>query len=77
MPVDGPLYPVNLVLAGGRCLVVGGGRVAATKVAGLVECRRRVDVVAPEIDEAIAADDAGDLPPPPVPSRLTSTAAGW
>jgi len=46
MPVDGPLYPVNLVLAGESCLVVGGGRVAATKVAGLVECRAQVDVVA-------------------------------
>ena len=57
MPVDGPLYPVNLLLAGESCLVVGGGRVAATKVAGLVECHARVDVVAPEIVEAITADD--------------------
>ena len=57
MPVEGPLYPVNLVLAGESCLVVGGGRVAATKVAGLVECRAQVDVVAPEIVEAIAADE--------------------
>jgi precorrin-2 dehydrogenase / sirohydrochlorin ferrochelatase len=58
MPVDGPLYPVNLVLAGQPVLVVGGGRVAAQKVAGLVECRARVDVVAPEIDERIASDPA-------------------
>jgi siroheme synthase-like protein len=53
----GPLYPVNLVLAGRRVLVVGGGRVAAQKVAGLVECRAAVDVVAPEIVDAIASDD--------------------
>jgi siroheme synthase-like protein len=52
----GPLYPVNLVIAGRSCLVVGGGRVAAQKVAGLVECRARVDVVAPEIVDAIASD---------------------
>jgi precorrin-2 dehydrogenase/sirohydrochlorin ferrochelatase len=56
MPVDGPLYPVNLVLGGQRCLVVGGGRVAAQKVAGLLECRAEVEVVAPEIVDAIADD---------------------
>jgi precorrin-2 dehydrogenase / sirohydrochlorin ferrochelatase len=57
MPVEGPLYPVNLLLVGQPVLVVGGGRVAAQKVAGLVECRARVDVVAPEIVDAIAGDD--------------------
>lgn len=36
MPVDGPQYPVNLVLAGRRCLVVGGGKVATGKVQGLL-----------------------------------------
>ena len=56
MAVEGPLYPVNLVVAGQPCLVVGGGRVAAQKVAGLVECRAQVVVVAPEISDAIAAD---------------------
>ena len=55
MPVDEPLYPVNLVLAGRRCLVVGGGRVALTKVRGLVEAGAVVTVVAPEIDPAVAA----------------------
>ncbi|MBV9951574.1 MAG: bifunctional precorrin-2 dehydrogenase/sirohydrochlorin ferrochelatase [Acidimicrobiia bacterium] len=49
-------YPVNLVIAGRSCLVVGGGPVAAGKVAGLLECDARVDVVAPEIVEAIASD---------------------
>jgi siroheme synthase-like protein len=55
MPVDLPLYPVNLVVAGRSCLVVGGGRVATTKVRGLVEAGARVTVVAPEIDPRIAA----------------------
>lgn len=57
MPVEGPLYPVNLVLTGRRCLVVGGGRVAARKVEGLVECGAIVDVVAPEVDPAIRSID--------------------
>ena len=56
MPVDGPLYPVNLLLAGRPCLVVGGGQVAAQKVSGLVECGARVRVVAPRIDPVLADD---------------------
>ena len=55
MPVDEPLYPVNLVLAGRPCLVVGGGRVALTKVRGLVDAGARVTVVAPEIAPDVAA----------------------
>lgn len=56
MPVATLLYPVNLVLAGRPCLVVGGGRVAAQKVAGLLECGARVRVVAPRIDAPLADD---------------------
>jgi len=55
MPVDAPLYPVNLVVAGRRCLVVGGGRVAAQKATELVACGAEVHVVAPRIDPATAA----------------------
>jgi precorrin-2 dehydrogenase / sirohydrochlorin ferrochelatase len=50
------LYPVNLVLSGQRCLVVGGGDVAARKVAGLLEAGARVIVVAPEAVPPIADD---------------------
>jgi siroheme synthase-like protein len=55
VPVDQPLYPVNLVLAGRSCLVVGGGRVALTKVRGLADAGARVTVVAPEVVPEVAA----------------------
>ncbi len=46
-------YPVNLLLAGRSCLVVGGGTVAARKVEGLLACDARVHLVAPAIDDEI------------------------
>jgi len=49
MPVDGPAYPVALQVGGRPCLVVGGGRVAAQKAAGLLECGAPVHVVAREV----------------------------
>jgi siroheme synthase-like protein len=55
VPVDQPLYPVNLVLTGRPCLVVGGGRVALTKVRGLTDAGARVTVVAPEVVAEVAA----------------------
>jgi siroheme synthase-like protein len=55
VPVDQPLYPVNLVLTGRPCLVVGGGRVALTKVRGLTDAGARVTVVAPEVVPEVAA----------------------
>jgi precorrin-2 dehydrogenase/sirohydrochlorin ferrochelatase len=54
MPVDEPLYPINLRLRGARCLVVGGGKVALGKVRGLLEADAVVHVVAPEVIEEIA-----------------------
>jgi precorrin-2 dehydrogenase/sirohydrochlorin ferrochelatase len=62
MPVDEPLYPVNLRIAGRPCLVVGGGPVALNKARGLLECGAVVTVVAPELADEFAslADDPGD-----------------
>jgi len=46
-------YPVMLRLEGQRCLVVGGGGVAARKVAGLLEAGACVVVVAPSLCEEL------------------------
>lgn len=46
-------YPVNLDVTGRSVLVVGAGRVAARKVAGLVAAGAHVTVVAPDVDPAI------------------------
>lgn len=55
MPVRAPLYPVGLVVDGRRCLVVGGGRIAARKVEGLRSCGAVVHVVAASVCEEIKA----------------------
>ena len=45
------LYPAFLKLSGREVLLVGGGRVAAGKLEGLLEAGARVTVVAPSISE--------------------------
>ena len=52
-------YPVNLDLRGRRALVVGGGSVAARKVADLLASGAQVTVVAPEAVDEIADDHRG------------------
>lgn len=57
-PVYPHPYPVVLDLRGHRVLVVGGGRVAAQKVAGVRAAGATVTVVAPDaIDDIAAAHD--------------------
>ncbi len=53
MAVDAPLYPVNLIVAGRRCVVIGGGKVAARKVAGLLAAKAAVDVVATLVGDEV------------------------
>jgi siroheme synthase-like protein len=53
MPVDARPYPVVLLLEGKPVLVVGGGRVAEGKVAGLVAAGARVHVVARAVSPAV------------------------
>lgn len=55
------LYPIYLHLAGKRCLVVGGGKVAERKIATLLEYEAEVQVVSPEVTGSIndwAAQDS-------------------
>jgi precorrin-2 dehydrogenase/sirohydrochlorin ferrochelatase len=49
------LYPVNLVVEGRPCLVVGGGAVAAEKAAALVACGAEVHVVAERVGPDVRA----------------------
>jgi len=48
-------YPVNLVVEGRPCLVVGGGPVAAQKAAALVACGAEVHVVGEQIGPEVRA----------------------
>lgn len=53
-------YPVNLVVTGRRCIVVGAGRIAARKIEALLDAGARVHVVATELgDEVRAWGDVG------------------
>jgi siroheme synthase-like protein len=59
-----PHYPITLLLQGRLCLVVGGGRVAARKIAPLLKAGASVRVVATEPAAAVlqlAAEEAIDL----------------
>ena len=57
VPVDVPSYPVNLLVAGRRVLLVGGGAVAAEKARGLLAAGAIVHVVAPQISPEVRALD--------------------
>ncbi len=46
-------YPVSLDLGGKTCVVIGGGAVAARKVAGLLQTGARVVVIAPDLTDSL------------------------
>src|SRR6478609_1434225 len=48
-------YPVMLQVAGLACLIVGGGRIATQKAAGLHRAGAVVHVVAPIVDDELSA----------------------
>ncbi len=47
-------YPVSLNIRGRKCLVIGGGQVAARKVKGLLEHGAAVEVISPELCPELA-----------------------
>ena len=52
------LLPVALNVQGKRCLIVGGGHVAARKAQSLVECDARIIVIAPQLIEPFPVSEA-------------------
>lgn len=48
-------YPVNLLVAGRRCVVVGAGRIAARKIESLLQAGADVRVVAPQVGAEVRA----------------------
>jgi uroporphyrin-III C-methyltransferase/precorrin-2 dehydrogenase/sirohydrochlorin ferrochelatase len=56
MSSHAPVFPIFLRLAGRPVLLVGGGRVAATKLDGLLRGGARVTAVAPEIRSDLERD---------------------
>jgi precorrin-2 dehydrogenase/sirohydrochlorin ferrochelatase len=53
--LDAPLYPVNLLVSGKECLVVGGATVAARKIEGLLAAGAVVRVVATSVGPEVLA----------------------
>ncbi|MCE2490546.1 MAG: bifunctional precorrin-2 dehydrogenase/sirohydrochlorin ferrochelatase [Anaerolineae bacterium] len=46
-------YPVSLNLRGKTCVIVGGGAVAARKIAGLLDTGSSIVVMSPTLDESL------------------------
>jgi siroheme synthase-like protein len=54
-------YPVNLLVRGRRCVVVGAGRIAARKIEALLAAGGDVHVVAPDLGDEVRAWNAQGL----------------
>jgi precorrin-2 dehydrogenase len=71
-------YPVNLLVAGRRCVVVGAGRIAARKIAGLLAAGAAVHVVAPDLgEEVVAWRDAGRVTVAEQPFEAADLDGAW
>jgi siroheme synthase-like protein len=71
-------YPVNLVVSGRRCVVVGAGRIAARKIDALLAAGADVRVVAPEVGPDVRAwADAGRLSIAERPFEPTDLDDAW
>jgi len=71
-------YPVNLLVRGRRVVVVGGGRIAARKIAALLEAGAVVHVVAPDlVDELEDARDAGRITVTQRPFAASDIDGAW
>ncbi len=71
-------YPVNLLVRGRRCVVVGGGRIAARKIEALLDAGAEVHVVAPDlVDELREARDAGRITTAERPFEPSDLDGAW
>ncbi len=71
-------YPVNLLVAGRRCVVVGAGRIAARKIEALLAAGAEVHVVAPELGEAVQGwRDDGRISVDERPFRAEDLDGAW
>jgi precorrin-2 dehydrogenase/sirohydrochlorin ferrochelatase len=71
-------YPAYLDLSGHPCVVIGGGEVAARKVATLLEAGARVTVVSPALTAALAAlADTHEIVHHPRPYRHGDLTGAW
>ena len=48
------LFPISLKIEGRKCIVIGGGEVAAQKVDSLLVCGGQVTVVSPSLCQSLA-----------------------
>lgn len=53
MKEEAEYYPVMLKIKDKTCVLIGGGKVAARKLEGLLHCNARVRIISPQIDCAI------------------------
>ncbi|MCX6983837.1 MAG: NAD(P)-dependent oxidoreductase [Lentisphaerae bacterium] len=53
MKTEQKTFPVNLLLKGRKCLVVGAGKIAARKIGNLKRVSAGISVVSPDVSNEI------------------------